>query len=48
MIAHIVSRRLATLRELDEYYSTEDLFDMLEILAVEDNNQSIANEANNG
>lgn len=47
-IAHVVSRRLATLKELEEYYGTEDLFDMLEIIAVDDNNQAVANEANNG
>lgn len=44
VIAHVISRRLATLKEVDEYYGTEDIFDMLEILSVDDNNQAIANE----
>jgi hypothetical protein len=32
------------MRELDEYYSVEDLYDMLEIVAVDAANQRIANK----
>lgn len=31
----------ATLRDLDEYYSAEDMYDILEIIIVEAHNQNI-------
>lgn len=43
-IGAVVSRGMATLRDLDEHYGTEDLFDMLEIIAVDSFNQRIANQ----
>lgn len=39
-----MSRRLATLHELDTVLSTEDLFDLLEIIAVDDYNQHLMNK----
>lgn len=39
----IVSRRMATLHELDTVYGTADLVDMIEIIAVDSHNQRIAN-----
>lgn len=41
-IAAVVSARLATLAELDSVLGVEDLFDLLEILAVDNNNQRAA------
>jgi hypothetical protein len=38
-IGAVVSRRFATLHELDSVYGTEDLFDMLEIISVDGFNQ---------
>ena len=35
MVAEVVARRLATLRELQQYYSLEDLYLMWEALAVD-------------
>jgi hypothetical protein len=42
----VVSSRIATLHELDSVYGSEDLYDLLEILMVDAENQRIAN-ANN-
>ena len=34
----LISRKLATLHELDTIYGTEDVYDMLEIIAVDNAN----------
>ena len=39
MIATVVSEKLATLHELDTVYGSEDLHDMIEILAVNNANE---------
>lgn len=39
MIGAVVSRRLATLHELDTVYGTQDVYDLMEIAAVDDHNQ---------
>ena len=31
----IISKKLATLRELEEYYSLEDVIDLLEIIEID-------------
>ena len=43
-IGTVVSRRFATLGELDTIYGTEDLHDMLEIIAVDAHNDRILNK----
>ena len=43
-IGAVVSRGFATLRELDTHYGTEDLYDMLEIIAVDAFNQRLVNK----
>lgn len=35
MVAEVIARRLATLKELQEYYSLEDLYMMWEAIAVD-------------
>lgn len=41
IIGTIVSRNLATLHELDTVYGTQDMHDMLEIVAVDSYNQRV-------
>jgi hypothetical protein len=43
-----VSAGKATLRELDTIYGTEDLYDMLEILAVDAHNRLLVQKAQQG
>jgi hypothetical protein len=43
-IGAVVSRGFATLHELDSFYGTEDLYDMLEIIAVDAFNQRLVNQ----
>jgi len=43
-LAAVVSSRLATLHELDTVYGTEDLYDLLEIAAVDAHNRALANQ----
>jgi len=40
----VVSSRLATLAELDDAYGAEDLYLLLEVLAVDMHNQRIASD----
>ena len=47
-IAVVVSNRLATLAELDSVYGTEDLQDLMEILAVDAHNQRLAMKRKQG
>ena len=44
-IGTVISSRLATLRELDTVYGLEDLYTLLEILAVDAHNQQVASKA---
>lgn len=39
----IVSRGMATFHELDTVYGTQDVYDMLEVIAVDLHNQRILN-----
>jgi 4-diphosphocytidyl-2C-methyl-D-erythritol kinase len=43
-IGTLVSRGLASLHELDTVYGTADLYDMIEIIAVDAHNQRLANK----
>lgn len=43
-IGSVVSRGFATLHELDSVYGTEDLHDMLEIIAVDAFNKRAVNK----
>lgn len=40
-VAVIISRGLATLHELQTVYGSEDLYDLLEIIAVDDYNRAV-------
>lgn len=43
-IGAVVSRGLATLNELDTVYGTEDLYDLMEIIAIDTHNQNLLNK----
>jgi len=43
-LGRVISSRLATPHELDTVYGVADLYDMLEILAVDVYNQGVANK----
>lgn len=45
MIGLIVSKNLATLKEIDEYYGMEDILDMVEIITIDSYNQYLINKA---
>jgi hypothetical protein len=40
-VATVISHRLATLHELQTFYGAEDLYGMLEIIAVDTHNQHV-------
>jgi 4-diphosphocytidyl-2C-methyl-D-erythritol kinase len=44
-IGTVVSKGLATLHELDTVYGTQDLYDMLEIIAVDAHNERVMRQA---
>lgn len=43
-IGLIVSRKYATLHELQTVYGSEDLYDLIEIIVVDGHNERIMNE----
>lgn len=45
-IGTVVSKDKATLRELETVYGSQDLYDMLEIIAVDAHNLRILSKAN--
>jgi hypothetical protein len=45
MIAQLLQEEVATLRELEEYYSLEDAFAMFDVMVAKGVNEAIANEA---
>ena len=45
MLAHLVQENIATLRELEEYYSLEDAFSMFDMSVAKGVNAARANEA---
>lgn len=46
MIGAVVSNRLATLKELQTDYGSEDLFDLYEVLLVKWNNETVIYDRN--
>ncbi|WP_235996133.1 MULTISPECIES: transcription elongation factor GreA [Burkholderia] len=44
-IGAVLSRRLATLHELNTVYGQDDLHDLLEVIIVDSHNERIASEA---
>lgn len=44
MIGTLVSRGVASLHELDTVYGTQDMHDMIEVVAVDNANQRILNK----
>lgn len=43
-IATVISARMATLHEVDTVYGLEDVFDMLEIIAIDNHNKNLLNQ----
>ena len=44
VIGTLISKRMATLHELDTVYGTKDVYDMLEVITVDDYNNALANK----
>lgn len=45
IIAHLISSKLATMKELEEYYSIKNAFDMFDIMTAKSVNEALSNEA---
>jgi hypothetical protein len=43
VIGTLLSKRMATLHELDTVYGVQDVYDMLEVITVDDYNNALAN-----
>lgn len=43
VIGTLLSKRMATLHELDTVYGVKDVYDMLEVITVDDYNNALAN-----
>ena len=43
VIGTILSKRMATLHELDTVYGVRDVYDMLEVITIDDYNRNLAN-----
>lgn len=48
IVGTVISRGLATLHEIDTVYGTQDLYDLLEIIAVDAHNQHVMNQHQKG
>ena len=44
VIGTLLSKRMATLHELDTVYGTQDVYDMLEVIAVDDYNEALSRQ----
>lgn len=44
VIGTLLARRMVTLHELDTVYGTKDVYDMLEVITVDDYNNALANK----
>ena len=44
IFATVISARMVTLHELDTVYGLEDVFDMLEIIAIDNHNRNVLNK----
>ena len=42
-VATLLSKRMATLHELDTVYGVRDVYDMLEVITIDDYNNALAN-----
>lgn len=42
-IATLLSKRMVTLHELDTVYGVRDVYDMLEVVTIDDYNNALAN-----
>ena len=42
-IATLLSKRMSTLHELDTVYGVRDVYDMLEVVTIDDYNNALAN-----
>lgn len=42
-VATLLSKRMATLHELDTVYGVRDVYDMLEVVTIDDYNNALAN-----
>jgi hypothetical protein len=48
LIAVLIQNKMGTLREFQEYYGLKDAYDLLECLAVDNNNRmTLANDSKN-
>lgn len=43
VVGTLLSKRMATLHELDTVYGVQDVYDMLEVITVDDYNNALAN-----
>ena len=43
-IATLLSKRMATLHELDTVYGVRDVYDMLEVVTIDDYNKALVNQ----
>lgn len=43
VIGTLISKRMVTLHELDTVYGVRDVYDMLEVITVDDYNNALAN-----
>ena len=43
VIGTLLSKRMATLHELDTVYGVQDVYDMLEVITIDDYNNALAN-----
>ena len=46
MIGIVISKRLATLKEIHEYYGMEDILNMVEVTTIDAFNEHLANKEN--
>ena len=46
MIGVIVSKQMATLRDIEEYYGMEDILNMVEIITIDSFNEYLAQKSN--
>lgn len=44
ILGTVISKHFATLHELETVYSTRDLYDMLEVITVDDYNRQLLNQ----
>ena len=43
VVGTLLSKRMVTLHELDTVYGVQDVYDMLEVITVDDYNNALAN-----